>query len=186
MSNDQKVGGRQPSPLRMIHPQSPKVTFEASAPGRLDVMGGIADYSGSLVLQMPIREETRVEIKPRDDFRCTIQSDTSAVERLTVSVDYRVFLKDGQVHYDFAQQQFKKNPRDAWIAYVLGCVLVLQREKQIQFKGADILIQSDVPLGKGVSSSASLEVATMKALAKVYQLAFAGTELPKFAQQVEN
>ena len=38
--------------------------FLARAPGRLDVMGGIADYSGSLVLQWPIREATRVAVRP--------------------------------------------------------------------------------------------------------------------------
>jgi L-arabinokinase len=35
----------------------------ARAPGRLDVMGGIADYSGSLVLQWPIREATTVRVQ---------------------------------------------------------------------------------------------------------------------------
>lgn len=170
----------------MSQNQAPGKIFEASAPGRLDVMGGIADYSGSLVLQMPIREETRIKITLRDDFQCIIQSNTQAGERLAVSVDYRMFLRNGQVQYDFAQQQFKKNPREAWIAYVVGCVLVLQQEKHIEFKGADVHIQSDVPLGKGVSSSASLEVATMKALAKAYRLPFVGTELPRLAQQAEN
>ena len=38
--------------------------FVARAPGRLDVMGGIADYSGALVLQWPIREATRVALLP--------------------------------------------------------------------------------------------------------------------------
>src|SRR3954467_7175198 len=40
--------------------------YVARAPGRLDVMGGIADYSGSLVLQWPLREATRVALR-----RCT-------------------------------------------------------------------------------------------------------------------
>src|SRR4051812_9918352 len=40
----------------------------ARAPGRLDVMGGIADYSGSLVLEMPIREATFVAAQ-RDPAR---------------------------------------------------------------------------------------------------------------------
>ena len=38
--------------------------FVARAPGRLDVMGGIADYSGALVLQWPIHEATRVAVRP--------------------------------------------------------------------------------------------------------------------------
>ena len=37
--------------------------FEAAAPGRLDVMGGIADYSGALVLQMPIAQQTKIKSK---------------------------------------------------------------------------------------------------------------------------
>jgi galactokinase len=170
----------------MSQNQTTETIYEASAPGRLDVMGGIADYSGSLVLQMPIREETWVRISLRDDFHCTIQSDTQAGEQLKVSVDYRMFLRDGRVNYDFARQQFKKKSAEAWIAYVIGCVLVVQQEKHIEFKGADFLIQSGVPLGKGVSSSASLEVATMRALANAFQIVFNGTELPRLAQQAEN
>ncbi len=159
---------------------------EASAPGRLDVMGGIADYSGSLVLQMPIREKTTVQIRLRNDYQCVLQSETNSGDRLEASVDFRDFLTVGKVDFEFAHQQFKKNPRESWIAYVLGTALLLQKEKQIQFKGADFIIQSEVPIGKGVSSSASLEVATLKALGKAFGLSFTGTELPMLAQKVEN
>src|SRR6476660_1650676 len=48
--------------------------FAARAPGRLDVMGGIADYSGSLVLQWPIRESTRVAVQRRADRVLHIES----------------------------------------------------------------------------------------------------------------
>jgi galactokinase len=37
--------------------------IKSSAPGRMDVMGGIADYSGSLLLQMPIKQTTTVSIQ---------------------------------------------------------------------------------------------------------------------------
>ena len=158
----------------------------ASAPGRLDVMGGIADYSGSLVLQMPIREKTVVRIRLRSDYQCVLQSETTIEEKLVASVDYRNFLTDGKVDCDFACEQFKKNQDEAWIAYVLGTVLLLQKEKNIDFRGADFIIQSGVPIGKGVSSSASLEVATMKALGKAFNLSFVGTELPALAQRAEN
>jgi galactokinase len=52
--------------------------------------------------------------------------------------------------------------------------------------GADILIESSVPMGKGVASSAALEVATLKAIVAAYQLDFEGTALPILAQRVEN
>src|SRR3954466_4012986 len=48
--------------------------FISRAPGRLDVMGGIADYSGSLVLQWPIRESTRVAVRPWREGRISITS----------------------------------------------------------------------------------------------------------------
>jgi galactokinase len=75
---------------------------EASAPGRLDVMGGIADYSGSLVLQMPIAQKTVVKLSLRDDFQCIFRSTLSDREILTAHVDYREYLHHGQVDYKVA------------------------------------------------------------------------------------
>ena len=161
-------------------------TFETSAPGRLDVMGGIADYSGSLVLQMPLSQKTHIQLSLRDDFACLVSSRISTGEILNTKVDYRDFLNNHQVDYDFAQKKLKESPSTSWVGYVLGCVLVLQKEKGIGFKGGNFNLQSDVPLGKGVSSSASIEVATMKALGEAYGIQFSGTELPILAQQVEN
>jgi L-arabinokinase len=69
---------------------------------------------------------------------------------------------------------------------VIGCAIILQSEKGIEFAGADFEIESSVPLGKGVSSSASVEVAVMKALEKAFAIEFSNTELPRLAQKVEN
>ena len=80
----------------------------------------------------------------------------------------------------------KQKESHAWIAYVLGCALVLQKEKGIDFRGADIELKSEVPNGKGVASSASVEVATMRAMAKAFNVSFSGTELSCLAQRVEN
>ena len=56
--------------------------WTARAPGRLDVMGGIADYSGSLVVQWPIRESTRASVRfqPSPMLR-VVSRDASAGER---------------------------------------------------------------------------------------------------------
>jgi L-arabinokinase len=48
---------------------------EGSAPGRLDVLGGVADYSGSLVLQMPLSLTTRVTIEERSEPGLLFSSD---------------------------------------------------------------------------------------------------------------
>lgn len=159
---------------------------EGSAHGRLDVMGGIADYSGSLVLQMPIQEKTIVRLKLRSDYNSTFTSTTESGEVLNANANFKDFFLDGIINYTFAQERLKELRENSWIAYVLGCALVLQKEKQLDFKGADFIIQSSIPLGKGVSSSASIEIATMKALQKAFDLKFSGTELPRLAQRVEN
>jgi galactokinase len=158
------------------------ITVKAAAPGRLDVMGGIADYSGSLVMQMPIRQQTEVELTLRNDFLCTFHSETLSGDVLTACIDYRSLLNNTKIDYSFSRQKLDH----AWFAYVIGCALVLEKTKGIAFTGADFIIRSAVPLGKGVSSSASLEIATMKALSKAFSLSFQNTELPMLAQQVEN
>jgi len=160
--------------------------FEASAPGRLDVMGGIADYSGSLVLPMPIEQQTHVQLSLRDDYVCTLESRISSGEIVKAQVDYRDFFEDTHMDYTFAKEKFLQTGNNHWISYVLGCALVLQKEKGIVFTGGDFKIHSEVPLGKGVSSSASIEVATMKVLAHAFSLTFKKTELPLLAQRVEN
>jgi L-arabinokinase len=159
---------------------------EGSAHGRLDVMGGIADYSGSLVLQMPIQDKTIVRLKLRSDYISTFTSTTESGEVLNANANLIDFSLDGTINYTFAQARLKELKESSWIAYVLGCALVLQKEKQLDFKGADFIIQSSIPLGKGVSSSASIEIATMKALQQAFDLKFSGTELPRLAQRVEN
>jgi galactokinase len=163
-----------------------KGTFKASAPGRMDVMGGIADYSGSLVLQKAIAQQTFIELTLREDYRFSITSSLSNDEVLKAHGDYRAYLNHGRIDYDFARQTFKQNSAEGWLAYVLGCALVLQKEKGIDFRGADINLRSEVPNGKGVASSASVEVATMRALIKAFNLQLTGTELPILAQRVEN
>ena len=156
--------------------------FVASSPGRLDVMGGIADYSGSLVLQMPIRNKTTVSVTLRNDYRCALN--TSLIEgTFNAEFNYDEIAHSG---YEEAHEKLNQHRITSWIAYVLGCVVVLRKEKGIDFKGADFTIESDVPLGKGVSSSAAIEVATMKALGQAFQLTFQRTELSRLAQRVEN
>lgn len=149
-------------------------------------MGGIADYSGSLVLQMPIARQTHVTLNLRDDFQCIFRSKLGDGEVLTAHVDYRDYLYHGQVDYKIAREKLKSNPKISWIGYVMGGAMVLQKEKGIDFRGATFEIESQVPLGKGVSSSASIEVACLKAFCETFGITLMGTELPILAQRIEN
>jgi L-arabinokinase len=77
--------------------------------------------------------------------------------------------------------------RRSWAAYVAGAFVVLKREKGVVFRdGARMGIQSTVPEGKGVASSAALEVATMRAIDAAYELSLAPIEVALLSQKVEN
>jgi L-arabinokinase len=159
------------------------------APGRLDVMGGIADYSGSLVLELPIAEATLVALQKDETRRISV---TSLVDNETRSLNFEMPLshleRDGApIEYDKARAYFAGDPANAWAAYVAGVFLVLARERSTRFNhGARILISSRVPEGKGVSSSAALEVATMSAVAAAFNIKIEPRELALLCQRLEN
>ena len=154
-----------------------------SAPGRLDVMGGIADYSGSLVLEMPIRERTLVYAAARKDGLWRALSLQAASGGLAPIVEART---REIATSDKARKYFQQRPEKSWAAYVLGSIPLLLAEKNMEDCGADLYVESDVPLSKGLSSSASVEVAAMAALGKLFKIRFKNTELPLLCQRVEN
>ena len=72
----------------------------------------------------------------------------------------------------------------SWAAYVAGALVVLMRERGARFAdGISMLIASAVPEGKGVSSSAALEVAVMSALAAALGIVLDGRELALLCQK---
>jgi len=160
--------------------------FLSRAPGRLDVMGGIADYSGSLVLQWPIRESTRVALRPWRERRLSITSigQNSAERHVDVPLD---LVADAARSYDDVRAWFAADPSRHWAAYVAGVFHVLAREHGARFStGGAILVESDVPEGKGVSSSAAIEAATMEAVVRAWDLSLEPKVRAIRCQQVEN
>jgi L-arabinokinase len=160
------------------------------APGRLDVMGGIADYSGSLVLQMPIAEAAHVALQPvgRETPSPAKASKGAPLLQLVSfgaslggrSPTFSMPLAELYAGPDGAptplaelRARFSGDVGAAWAAYPVGVlgVLLLEGESDPTLKqklralthpessrGLSIIIGSDVPEGKGVSSSAAVEV----------------------------
>ncbi len=161
--------------------------FVSRAPGRLDVMGGIADYSGSLVLEMPIAEAVLVALQKSGDANLKIVSVHDG-QKLNFEMPLADFENAGEIiEYSDARAYFRKNPDDHWAAYIAGVFLVLMREKHFDFAvGARIFIASNVPPGKGVSSSAALEAAVMTAAAAAFNIKIEPRELALLCQKVEN
>jgi galactokinase len=162
----------------------------ARAPGRLDLMGGIADYSGSLVLELPIEAATHAAVQTMDAARLEIislpPSHDLPARRFAMLFDE---LADGPrpIEYEAARVRFSRDPEDHWASYVAGAFLVLVRELGLAVeRGARLVLKSDVPEGKGVSSSASLEVAAMQAIAAAYGVALEPQQLAMLCQRVEN
>jgi L-arabinokinase len=151
-----------------------------TAPGRLDVMGGIADYSGSLLLQMPIAEQTRVVLRRRNDRLIRVQSDMEAGTFIIQKEEI-----EGIPYRELGERLLLRSG-GSWASYVMGCFAVLQQEQGLQFEGVDLEVSSGIPVGKGVSSSAALEVATMHAISKAFGLMLDPIQLAVLAQKVEN
>ncbi|KAG2614045.1 hypothetical protein PVAP13_4KG375902 [Panicum virgatum] len=187
-----------------------KEIYIARAPGRLDVMGGIADYSGSLVLQMPLREACHVALQRNHPTKQNLWKHTRArqLENAGLAPVIQIVsfgselsnraptfdmglsdFMDGEkpISYEKAREFFCQNPSQKWAAYVAGTILVLMTELGVQFTDSiSILVSSAVPEGKGVSSSASVEVATMSAIASAYGLNINPRDLALLCQKVEN
>jgi galactokinase len=121
------------------------------APGRLDLMGGVADYSGALVLEIPTRQGTEVVAQP-DDALVVGQAviPPPELERLA------------GLPYAEVRRVWAEYPR--WTLYLLGVALVLVRHAVIAAPRVRLEVSSDLPTSVGVASSAALEVATARAL----------------------
>jgi galactokinase len=167
---------------------APGEVFVARAPGRLDVMGGIADYSGSLVLQWPIREATMVALQRCSEPLLRIASLAGDGTVRTCEVPFSALgLERGSAPYGQARAWFAADPERHWAAYVAGAWPVLARERGVRFEGgARVLIRSEVPEGKGLSSSAALEAAAMRALVASLDLDLGGRDMALLCQAVEN
>jgi len=113
----------------------------ASAPGRVNLIGEHTDYNDGFVLPMAIEQRTAIAADTTNDKTCTLHSLTTG--------DTATFEINGEL----------KPGEPAWSNYVRGVIAGFQRLK-LPIKGFNAVIDSNVPLGSGLSSSAALEVAT--------------------------
>ena len=159
------------------------------APGRLDVMGGIADYSGSLVLEMPIAQATFAAIQQNSNKKIEIISLDHVGNRVfTFDMNIADLLRNGEpLDLASAIDYFAEGRHGEWASYIAGVFFVLGRERGVRFNtGARILVASHVPIGKGLSSSAAVEVSVMQAVCTAFGISLPPRELALLCQTVEN
>jgi len=147
----------------------------ARAPGRFDVLGGIADYSGALVLELPIASAVLVAAQVAYDGRVIA---VSGGRRITVTSTDLLEAPPDDLARRFAG-------RDAWAAYVLGPVALLAREQRLALTGLRLLVSSSVPERKGLGSSSAVEIAALQAVTGAFECPVEPRRLALLAQRAE-
>jgi galactokinase len=137
------------------------------APGRVNLIGEHTDYSGGFVLPLAIPQRTRVELAAREDDLVRAWSDN--VQRHEIE-EYRLG---------------EEKPVRGWLDYVQGVTQAAQRAGHA-LHGFDLRVESDVPLGSGLSSSAALEVSLLRALRQAFHLKMDDVEIARLGQKAEN
>lgn len=143
--------------------------LSVQAPGRVNLIGEHTDYNDGFVLPCAIDYHTAASGSPRSDRRVRV-----------IAADY-----DGERDEFSLDAPIIPNPDKLWANYVRGVVKYLL-EAGANLTGADLAISGNVPQGAGLSSSASLEVATGQFFKALGNLALDPTELALIGQRAEN
>jgi galactokinase len=137
------------------------------APGRVNLIGEHTDYNDGFVMPCAIDFATYVAASERADRKIRV-----------ASVNF-----PGEFEFDLDNPTAKIE--ESWARYVQGVALILERKGK-RLKGADILIESNVPIGAGLSSSAALEVSTGFSLSSISGTEVEKWELAKIGQSAEH
>lgn len=150
MMNFQQIFGTEPE-------------IEASAPGRVNLLGEHTDYNDGFVLPTAIPQKTTVQLG---------------------------FSKDEQHHFYSAELDEKVDVLESsytpssFASYIFGCIRLLEQEGNT-IAPINVYVTSSVPIGSGLSSSAALEVATLRGLRSLLSLTLDDVQIAQLAQQAE-
>ena len=130
-------------------------------PGRLELLGNHTDYNGGLVMSVAVDRYLEIAASPRNDGR---------IELFSSAFPNPV---------KFSVSTFEKDDQSPWANYLKG-VLAALRKREVFFGGFNAAIDSTIPAGSGLSSSAALELATALIVRKLhpYQLTDTGARRP--------
>ncbi len=137
------------------------------APGRVNLIGEHTDYTGGFVLPLAIPQRTRVEVAIRED---------RLVRAFSANVP-----GDGTLQYRLGAEARGRG----WLDYVQGTTAALASVVP-ELPGFELRIRSTVPLGSGLSSSAALEVALLRALRNALKIDLDDVTLARLARSAEN
>lgn len=136
------------------------------APGRVNLIGEHTDYNGGYVMPAALAYATWAAAAPRRDRRFRVASSQFP----------------GEAAFDLDHPPGRSGQ---WSDYAIGVAIMLERAGY-RLRGADMLIDSTVPLGSGLSSSAALEVAVGHALLHAAGQMIGLADLARICQRAEN
>lgn len=150
------------------------------APGRVNLIGEHTDYNDGFVLPMAIDRAVWLALRPRMDEGVRIQS-------LDINPAPHLFSTGAQddLKPDPAFELHSLTKGSGWIEYPKGIAYQLI-EAGYQLRGFDAVMTGDVPRGAGLSSSAAVELAVLRAFAAVSGFTWDAPTMAKIAQKAEN
>ena len=136
----------------------------SAAPGRVNLIGEHVDYNDGFVLPFAIEARTYCALRIREDTRIRIAS-----------------KQEGGAPFETDIASLKALTGPIWTRYILGVIWALDVKS-----GLEILIESEVPTGAGLSSSAALECSVAVALNEILDLDISLADLARITQRAEN
>ncbi len=137
------------------------------APGRVNLIGEHTDYNDGFVMPSAVGFYTWIAASPRPDKVLHVQS------------------HEFHETVELSLERLAGPPRGHWSDFIRGVAAVL-REENYHFGGANLMIEGQVPMGAGLSSSASLEVATALSLLGESSSRASSLELARLCQRAEH
>ena len=141
--------------------EEPSIT--TSAHGRVNLIGEHTDYNNGFVLPSLITQSLQVSINLRDDDKI-----------IGISSEF------GEL-----QSSISSSNDETWLDFVRGAIYFCQKISP-SIKGMNVAVSSSIPSGSGLSSSAALEIALLKAITQLKEISIKSEEMAKIGQQIEH
>lgn len=141
--------------------------FVVRAPGRVNLIGEHTDYNKGFVLPIAINQEIIAAFLPRQDRLVSLYSS-----------NYSSFCQ-------FSLDEMTYDENEFWANYVKGVIHLLQ-EEGVRLSGISMILEGNIPIGAGLSSSAAIEMVTALSLQVANGFAMKPLEIIKLCQKAEN